>query len=477
MAAVLVLGASGYIGQQLVPELIKGGHDVRCLVRERSRAPESITRNTELYVGDVLSPDTLEAPCRNVDAIYYLIHSMGSGQGDFEDLDRQAAKNVARIAQQSGVQRIIYLGGLGKKSDDQSPHLRSRHEVAELLGSTGIPVTELRAAIVVGAGGSSFEIIHHLVNRLPLMVCPRWVNTKTQPIAIGDVLGYLRKSLELPETTGCTYDIGGPDIMTFREMMLAVAKVLRLRRLLLQVPVLTPKLSSYWVNFVTPMNTALARTLVESLRHETVCEDDSAPSVFSIAPTPMSTAIADALRGVAPGDSPLKSNSGFVNRMTVVEPSHLFQDRRVLPAQTTPDHLFTTLCSLGGDNGWFYADRLWRLRGWMDRVFGGVGMRRTPRPPGIPVVGDTIDFWRVEACEPDKRLLLHAEMNVWGHAWLEFLCDPAAAGEAQLTQTAWYYPRGLWGFVYWHLVLPLHSLVFPGLAREIVRRAEKSFRK
>ncbi len=305
-----------------------------------------------------------------------------------------------------------------------------------------------------------------------MMICPRWVNTKTQPIAIHDVLEYLRTSIAQPETTGNTYDIGGPDIMTFREMMLAVANVLRLRRLLIHVPVLTPKLSSYWVNFVTPINTDLARTLIESLRHETVCEDDSAPSVFSVDPTPMSKAIADALHAIAPGVVPARAQSGSPVRFATVEQFHLMRDRRVQHSRSTREKLFSTICSLGGDNGWFYADRLWRLRGWIDKVFGGIGMRRTPRPPGIPAIGDAVDFWRVEDCQPNERLLLYAEMNLWGHAWLEFVCSEDDANHSTLTQTAWYYPRGLWGFLYWHMVLPLHSMVFPGLAREIARRAE-----
>jgi hypothetical protein len=311
-------------------------------------------------------------------------------------------------------------------------------------------------------------MIHHLANRLPVMICPRWVYTRTQPIAIDDVLQYLVKTADQPETAGRTFDIGGPQVLTYRDLMLAVARVLGLKRLLIQVPVLTPRLSSYWVNLVTPIPAALARPLIEGLRHETVCEDNSAPEVYSVTPLPVETAIERALSQVTPQgvyDQPPEQQ---------VDPSHLKTDTRVVPSSSDPERLFAAVATIGGKNGWYYADWLWRLRGLMDRTFGGVGLRRgRPRMEQLQA-GDALDFWRVEEYVYKKRLLLRAEMKVWGKAWLDFVIEPEDSGGSLLVQTARYYPRGLIGDMYWYVVYPLHALVFRGMSKAIVRRAERS---
>lgn len=472
MAQILVLGGTGYVGSRLAPRLIQRGHQVRCLVRNSGKARQLLTDAVEIYEGDVLRSDSLEEAIQGVEIIVYLIHSMGSGEDTFEDLDRQAAVNVAGSAGRAGVRRILYLGGLGRKGGVQSPHLRSRHEVAGALGSTGVPVTEFRAAIIVGAGSVSFEIVHHLVNRLPLMICPRWVLTKTQPIAIEDVLRYLVESVDLPETAGRVIDIGGPDILTFREMMLTVAGVLGLRRFLLYVPVLTPRLSSYWVNLVTPIHSSLARSLIESLRFETVCENDDARRLFDFRRMGFTDAVQEALQAVREEPAGHALSAVTSASRYAIDRSHLFSDQQIVAVAAPAADLFSVISAIGGETGWYYADWLWAIRGWIDRLVGGVGLRRTDRRGQTPVASETIDFWRVEECEPGRRLLLRAEMKVWGMAWLEFAAEEVSSNSSRLLQTAWYYPRGLTGWFYWHLAYPLHVFVFRGMARAIGRHAE-----
>jgi len=289
----LVLGATGYVGSQLVPRLLLSGHEVHVLARDPGRLG---TESVKVFVGDALNQEILESAMSGVEAVIYLIHSMKSGSRDFEETDRRIAENVAVTARRTGVGRIIYLGGLGRRSEDQTPHLRSRHFVADTLRGSGLPVTELRAAVIVGAGSASFEMIKYLVRRLPVMICPRWVNVRTQPIAIGDVLRYLVGSLENPETSGQTIDIGGPDILSYREMMLTVARRLGLRRLIIPVPVLTPWLSSHWVNLVTPVTASLARALIESVRSETVCENDLAYRFFDFTPSGFAQSVDQAVQ-------------------------------------------------------------------------------------------------------------------------------------------------------------------------------------
>ena len=417
--------------------------------------------------------ETLAPAFQDIEVVYYLVHSMISGERSFEDLDRQAALNVAAAAREAGVARIVYLGGLGRREIDHSPHLRSRHEVGEVLRTGPTPVTEFRAAVIVGSGSVSFEMVHHLVNRLPAMICPRWVVTRTQPIAIADVLRYLIDTIEKPETAGRTFDIGGPEVLTYRDMMLTVARVLGLKRFLMRVPVLTPRLSSYWVNLVTPVPAQVARALIEGVRYETVVENNDALKIFDFQPINYEEAVRRALARVAAHDVETAWTDAFsIYGTPAVDPSHLRVDRREVETNAPSDKLFSVVTSIGGDNGWYFADWLWKLRGFIDQQLGGVGLRRGRRHPEKIAVGDALDFWRVEEYLDGEKLLLRAEMKVWGRAWLEFQVEKVDDYKSRLVQTARYYPRGLFGLIYWYAVYPVHALVFRGMSRAIARRAE-----
>ncbi|MBK7092545.1 MAG: SDR family oxidoreductase [bacterium] len=469
---VLVVGSNGYIGSKLVPRLLEQGYRVRCLVRDRNRvAAHAWSGSVEVMEGDVLDASSLNFAFQHVSTTYYLVHSMTNPAGDFDELDRQAARNVGDVAKRFGVDRIIYLGGLGKRRQEQSLHLRSRHEVGDILRASGIPVTEFRAAVVVGAGSLSFEMIHHLANRLPVMICPRWVVTQTQPISIDDVLAYLVAALKLPQSTGRIVDIGGPEILTYRDMMLRVARALGLRRWLIQVPVLTPRLSSYWVGLVTPVPVKPARALIEGLRHETICENDDAKTIFEIVPIGFDQAVERALSAVLSGQSDARAR-GRESVISHLEPSHLLIDRRQLAVKASSDKLFHVVSSIGGENGWYAANLLWKIRGLIDEMVGGVGLRRGRSDSNNLAVGDALDFWRVEELDQGKRILLRAEMKLPGKAWLEFEVDGTSQSNSSLTQTARFYPRGLLGIVYWYGIYPVHVLVFRRLAAAIGKRAE-----
>jgi uncharacterized protein YbjT (DUF2867 family) len=423
--------------------------------------------------GDVLHKETLSLAFKNVDLIFYLIHSMTTGGKDFDIQDRVAAMNVQAAAEEAGVSRIVYLGGLGKKNEEQSPHLRSRHEVGDILRSGKTLVTEFRAGVIVGSGSASFEMVHHLVNRLPLMICPRWLIIKTQPIAIADVLTYLVESVNQPESVSKIIDIGGPEVLTYRQMMLTVARELGLRRFLIQVPVLTPRLSSYWVNLVTPIPARLARILIESVRHETICENTDALRIFNFTPMKFEDAVREAISSIRScGVGKIPANISVGTNYLGIDPSHLFKDKRVHNVEVSCERIFDVISSIGGDNGWYYANWLWKLRGIIDQQFGGVGLRRGRRHPRELAIGDTLDFWRVEDYLPNRRILLRAEMKVWGRAWLEFQTESINSTSTKFTQTATYYPKGLMGIIYWFSIYPIHIIIFRGMLRAIVRKAK-----
>jgi uncharacterized protein YbjT (DUF2867 family) len=468
MKNVLVLGATGYIGGRLIPLLLSSGHRVRCLVRSPRKLTGKSWSNVEVLAGDVLRPDSFGQAFENIDILIYLIHSMTGGERQFEHTDRTAAENVAQAARRFGVKRILYLGGLGKRNASQSPHLRSRHEVADILRNSGVPVTELRAGVIIGAGSASFEMIHHLVNRLPVMICPRWVHVKTQPIGIDDVLHYLVESVGNENTTGQIIDIGSPDILSYKEMMLGVAKTLHLKRWIFPVPVLTPRLSSYWMNLITPIPVALARSLIESLRSETVCENNRAETLFSFKPASFEETVRRALEKTQAGDIETKWTAASAPLVeSQIDPSHLLTNKQVEAIEASPEKVFRVVASLGGNNGWLYANWLWRLRGFLDKQIGGVGLRRGRRNATEITIGEALDFWRVEDVEPGRRLLLRAEMKVPGKAWLEYVVEPAGPQITMLTQTARYYPKGLLGLLYWYALYPIHRLIFRGLAHRI----------
>jgi len=474
MAKILIIGATGYVGGRLVSRLISGKHQIRCLVRNKRKALGRGWNGIEIFEGDVLKPETLTPALAGIDIAYYLVHSMMAGGGDFESLDRRAAGNMVEACQLNNVKRIIYLGGLGKRDIPQSAHLKSRHEVGDILRSGETPVTEFRAAVIVGSGSLSFEIIHHLVNRLPVMICPRWVYTRTQPIAVDDVLRYLEDSIEKPESVGKVLDIGESEVLTYGDMMLTVGKVLGLKRLLIQVPVLTPKLSSYWINLVTPIPAQVARPLIEGLKYETVRENFEADHIFGFEPVGFEEAVRRAFKMInAHNIESTWTDASRVTDSSAVDPSHLFSDRRTHDINAPAETVFRVISSAGGDNGWFYASWLWKLRGFIDRQLGGVGYRIGRRHPQKISIGETIDFWRVEDYIPDSKLSLRAEMKVWGRAWLKFEVKPIDKSRSRMVQTAQYYPKGLWGLFYWYSVLPLHKMVFRGMSRAIKRKAEE----
>jgi len=472
---VLVTGATGYIGGRLVPRLIAAGHDVVCLVRHPGRVAGRDWGDVEVLKGDVLDRASLDAAFRGVDVAYYLVHSMAEGERGFEERDRIAAKNFGDAASEAGVQRIIYLGGLGVDNNELSSHLASRQQVGDVLRESGVPITEFRAAIVVGSGSISFEMIRYLTERLPVMITPRWVTTRCQPISIENVLNYLTGCLGIPESVGRTFEIGGPDVLTYGDMMREYAAARKLRRFLIPVPVLTPRLSSYWVDLVTPIPASYSRPLIEGLRSEAIVHDQSARDVFKIDLIPYAEAVRRALERTRLGEvetywagAQVRVRAGVT---TSSEKGMIVEERRV-ESKAPPQAVFNAFSGLGGKRGWLYADSLWKIRGLMDRLVGGVGMRRGRRNPDMLRPGDALDFWRVEAVEPGRAVRLRAEMRVPGSATLEFEAMPREDGGTLLIQTASFDPRGLAGLAYWYALYPIHQRMFSGMARAIVKRAE-----
>jgi lipocalin/uncharacterized protein YbjT (DUF2867 family)/ligand-binding SRPBCC domain-containing protein len=447
---ILLTGASGYVGSRLLRMLEEDGCSVRCLAREPSRVVPSRVA-TEVVAGDCLDEASLVAAMDGVEQAYYLVHSMASGPG-FAAIDRRAAANFGRAAARAGVRRIIYLGGLGDAPNSLSTHLKSRMETGEALREAGVPVVEFRASIIVGAGSLSFEMIRALVERLPVMICPRWVDTRTQPIAIDDVLAYLRAALDLPGGWAGVFEIGGPEVVSYGGMMREYARLRRLRRFFVSVPVLTPRLSGLWLGLVTPTHARVGRALVEGLRNPTVVRSPAARETFDILPMPL----LDAFRRA------IDENAG----------SHYKIDTRAVTVDAPPAEAFAPIRRIGGATGWYFADALWQLRGWLDRWVGGSGMPRVRRHPDDCVIGDVIDGWRVEAYEPDRLLRLSAGLRLPGRGWLEFRVEPLDAGARSLIrQTAIFDPRGVAGRLYWYAVLPLHALIFRGLLRRIAEHA------
>jgi uncharacterized protein YbjT (DUF2867 family) len=474
-----VTGATGYIGGRLVPYLLEHGYDVRVLARDPSRLDGRMwVSQVEIMRGDALQPETLLPAMRDVRAAYYLIHSM-SGSGDFHRRDLDAARNFGSAAQDAGLERIIYLGGLGDPEADLSEHLRSRQETGHALAEAGVPVTEFRAAVIVGSGSISFEMIRYLTERLPVMICPSWVYTRVQPIAIRDVLTYLVFALEVPSSQGKIIEIGGADIITYGEMMKGYARERGLKRTLIPVPVLTPRLSSYWVHWMTPVPASITRPLIEGLRNEVIVRKDFAKSIFpDIQPVGYATAVRRALAKLDLGEvetrwtDALVSSQGDRNPVIMKTQEGMIVERRQIDVQAPSGQVFEAVARLGGEQGWLYFDWAWELRGLMDRLVGGVGLRRGRRHPVEIRTGDAIDFWRVERIEPDQLLRLRAEMKVPGKAWLQFETHQHTDGTTRLIQTAFFAPKGLFGFLYWYGLYPIHSLIFSGLIRKLKDFAE-----
>lgn len=476
MKNILITGATGYIGRRLKDRLLdRKDLRIRLLVRNRNKVRSSSLGKIDIVEGDTFTPDALKKATRNIDTAFYLIHSMGSG-GDFEDLDRKSAENFRDACIEAGVKRIVYLGGLGVK-ETASKHLLSRIETGEVLSHhpEKVQTIWLRAGVIIGAGSASFEIIRNLAQKLPVMITPKWVKTRTQPVGVNDVISYLEHSIDLQTADNVVVDIGA-ETMNFQQMLKGAVEVMGLRHLLIPVPFLSPKLSSYWLILFTPIPYSIASALVEGLRSETVVLNDNAKTIYpDIIPRSYKQTVEDAIDEIQRDQVISRWCDSSANAscdITAHDNTHtaILRDVREIPLEgAAPEKVFSAACSIGGETGWYSYNFLWQLRGVIDKFLGGYGLNRGRRRPVKLRVGDALDFWKVVDIKENKRLLLLAQMKVPGKAWLEFNIH-----EDTLIQTAHFYPSGLLGRLYWYLVLPLHNLVFLDLARKIVESAGKN---
>jgi len=482
----LVTGATGYVGGRLIRELVQRGYRVRALARFPERLRDfPWADQIEIAAGDAGDPESLGRAMQGVTTAYYLLHSLQEGK-DLEREERRIAENFAECATAADIKRIVYLGGLAPDLpvEEMSPHMRSRVDVGRILHDSGIPTIELRAAVIIGSGSASFEMLRYLTERLPAMITPRWVRTQTQPIAVRDVLRYLVQAAELPLEVSRTFDIGGPDVLAYQDMMQRYAKVAGLpRRIILPINLLTPQLSSHWVGLVTPVPRAIARPLVQSLRYPSVCLESDIKKFIPDPPEgllPFDQAVGLALTRIQDAQVTTRwsnaSTPGVPSQPLPSDPDWsggtLYEDIRVLDSSATPQELWAAVDCIGGDNGWYSAKLLWEVRGFIDRMVGGVGLRRGRRDPNVLHVGEAVDFWRVEEREAPELLRLRAEMKMPGRAWLEFVVTAGENGGSKLTQRAVYWPKSLIGHAYWWSVAPFHAFVFPPMAKHIVERAE-----
>jgi uncharacterized protein YbjT (DUF2867 family) len=469
---IILTGATGYIAQRLLPILLYKGHEVICCVRDKARFDSQKYQSQSLSVIEVdfLKPETLKNIPSDIDAAYYLIHSMSTSTGDFEKMEETSAINFKNSIQQTNARQVIYLSGIVNE-DSLSKHLTSRKHVEEILASASYSLTTLRAGIIIGSGSASFEIIRDLVEKLPVMIAPRWLNTITQPIAIRNVIEFLSGVLMNEITFNQSFDIGGPDIMNYKQMLLRFAKVRGLKRWIGIVPVMTPKLSSYWLYFITSTSYSLAQNLVDSMKVEVVCKENNLKEILGIMPVSYEDAIREAFEKIELNQVPsswkdaLTSNTlnDGIARYAEVPVHGCFFDYRKMHVNNSENAL-RKIWSIGGKNGWYYADWLWGIRGFIDKLFGGVGLRRGRKNQTEISPGDALDFWRVLiADKKEKRLLLFAEMKLPGEAWLEFRID----NNNILHQTATFRPLGLWGRLYWYSVLPFHGYIFRGMIKNI----------
>ena len=473
---ILIVGASGYVGGRLVALLAAEGHSLRLASRDprglKARFPAAETVRV-----DLLDPTTLPAVLEGVDTAYYLAHSMAGGEAGFEMRDLRSARAFASSAREAGVKHIVYLGGLGDPESGLSAHLASRQETGAELASHGVPVTEFRAAVIIGSGSASFELLRSLVEHLPVMITPRWVRTLCQPIAIRDVLDYLASAADRPDIAGIV-EIGGPDVLSYADMMHTYARLRNMRRFMIPVPVLTPRLSSYWCNLVTPVPASIARPLIEGLRNEVVVRDPQPAKAYGVKTTSFETAVKRAIerRDRHDVETTWFDSMGLPGRPDLDQDENregMIVDRQRRRVRASAHDTFAEVERLGGKAGWPYGNALWRIRGLVDRMVGGPGMRLGRRDPKHLRVGDAVDFWRVEEVRSGELLRLRAEMRVPGRAWLQYevIDDPAGC---KLVQTAFFEPRGLSGRLYWYLLLPGHLLIFRGSIRELVRRAQSA---
>lgn len=477
---ILIAGASGYVGGRLVQRLMLRPCTLRCMARSTEGMRERWGERVELAKADVLDPDTLSDALEGVDMVYYLIHSMGGG-GDFEERESRSAANFGRAAARAGVKRIVYLGGLSDDRVDQSPHMRSRHRTGRVLRESGVPTLEFRASVVLGAGSLSFEMIRALVQRLPVMISPKWVRVETQPIAVNDLLDYLEQALEVPENRLGIYEIGGAEVTSYRGVMKTYADLRGLKRFFLPVPVLSPKISSLWLSLVTPLFARVGRKLIESVTHPSVVRNPAAREVFDVTPVgarkAMETALEEEEHGYATTRWSDSLSAGGTHRTWAgVRFGTRLVDSRTLEVPTSPEACFEGVKRIGGETGWYYGNALWTLRGALDELVGGVGMRRGRRHPIDLRAGDVVDCWRVESMEAPRFLRLRAEMKLPGRAWLEFEVSPRDEG-CSLRQTAVFDPKGLFGILYWYSIYPLHGLIFKGMLKGVAEAAQMGDRK
>lgn len=478
---ILLTGATGYIGGRLLRVLVEKGYQVRCMARRPEALKQQADEWVEIVYGDPLKKELLEQESvfKDIDIAFYFVHSLGS-KDSFLVQDRLAAQNFSEVARANKVKRIIYLGGLADPDDKLSDHLRSRIEVGDYLRISGIQVLEFRASIILGSGSLSFEMIRALVERLPVMIIPRWVRVAAQPIAIEDVIAYLMAAIDLKTDQNEIFEIGGADKMSYQDIMKEYARQRGLKRLMIPVPVLTSKLSSLWLGLVTPIYARVGRKLVDSIKHPTVVRDRRALEVFDIRPRSVKNAISQALRheerefAETRWSDALSAAGNMPKDWGGVRFGNRIIDTRQVQVNVPPEKAFEPIRRIGGAAGWYYANWLWTLRGFLDLLIGGVGVRRGRRDPEHAYVGDAIDFWRVQAYEPNKRLRLLAEMKLPARAWLTFDIVPDQSGGSIIHQTIEYDPIGLWGLVYWYLVYPLHLFIFPGMIRNIARIVEKN---
>ncbi len=475
---ILLTGATGYIGKRLLPVLIEQGHKVVCCVRDKNRFPtDGIYKhpNVSVFEVDFLKDIPTSGFIKDIDAAYYLIHSMSSNVKDFSSLEETSANNFIKLVKQTSVKQIIYLGGITNE-EKLSKHLASRKRVEEILSKSRIPLTSIKAGIIVGSGSASFEIIRDLVEKLPVMITPKWLNTKHQPIAIRNILEYLTGVLLNTETFNKSYDVGGPDILSYKQMLLQLAEVRGLKRFIFTVPVMTPRLSSYWLYFVTSTSYMLAINLVNSMKIEVVAKDNDLEKMLGIKPTSYKEAVQLAFQQIEQNNvvSSWKDSlvSSYVDNSLLehinVPTNGCFVDKREKEISNV-DQVLDNIWSIGGERGWYYADWLWHLRGFLDKLVGGVGLRRGRTNKNEIHTGDTLDFWRVLAADKqNKRLLLYAEMKLPGEAWLEFKIVEKNEKNF-LQQTATFRPKGLLGRLYWYSVLPFHYFVFDGMAENVAK--------
>ncbi|MDB2687500.1 SDR family oxidoreductase [Mariniblastus sp.] len=474
---ILLTGATGYVGGRLLPLLLTQGHKVRCLTRRESNRFNFDSNQVEVAVGNALDLESLNNALQGIHTAFYFIHSMGDNE-DFERTDRRAAENFAKACSDQNVKRIVYLGGLGRDTDELSKHLRSRQEIGEILRTSTASVIEFQASIIIGSGSLSFEMIRALVERLPVMICPKWVRVLAQPIAIEDVLGLLVEVVEKPVEGSVVYEIGGPEAISYGEIMQRYAKQRGLRRFMIPVPFLTPYLSSLWLGLVTPLYSRVGKKLVDSLRNETLVSNDLATQSFSVVPRSVDDAISRALVNEDQEFAETRwsdafSAGGEQRSWGGVRFGSRLVDSRTREVDLTAEQAFVPIRRIGGDTGWYYGNWLWKIRGFLDLLVGGVGVRRGRRDPDELRVGDTVDFWRVEEFVEGRLLRLAAEMKVPGRAWLEFEVTEEN-GTSTVRQTAIFDPVGLFGIAYWYSLFPLHQFIFAGMLRNICKAGQAS---